>query len=227
MEPPSSCVCLGVKSAHLLCSTVWLWARSDMYVLVGLRDYTTGEMIASEKLHLTPASMWQSVYFNMTTTKATTCVGIAPGSDPNITCGGLASPAHICVRCGGEFVFGILGLGSLAPGHVELHVGQWGRVGNLPVLASAGQLMQQMGVTMIRQGGSVSQSMSWKRWRGASWKRPIAGTFWGASLIENWGERGDAGMESGEGRARWLRGRARAQARLSWWTTPTRWASSR
>jgi hypothetical protein len=161
-----------------------------MDVLVGLRDYTTGAMIGSQTIHLTPASMWQSVQFNFTTNQSTTCVGITPGSDPNITCGGLASPAHICVRCGGEFVFGILGTGSLAPGHVELHVGPWGRVGNLPVLASAAQLMQQMGVTLIRQGGSVSQSMSWKRWRGASWKRPIAGTFWGAALIENWGECG-------------------------------------
>lgn len=70
--------------------------------------------------------------------------------------------------------------------------GAWGRVVSpngqaLPVLKSAGDVLREMGVTTMRSGGSVSQSMRWKDWRGPMWSRPSNDQVWGDSLLAGWG----------------------------------------
>jgi alpha-L-arabinofuranosidase len=44
-----------------------------------------------------------------------------------------------------------------------------------------------MGIQMIRQGGTVSQTFTWKDWRGAPWARASLGHVWGDSLVSGWG----------------------------------------
>jgi len=119
----------------------------------------------------------------------------------------------VCVRCGGELLVGLVGNpasstsvgvgagegvtstsggGNVAVGHVSLMPGAWGllhdKAGNpLPVLQSAADVLKEMGITTFRSGGSVSQSMRWKDWRGPAWKRPSARQVWGRSELAGWG----------------------------------------
>ncbi len=48
--------------------------------------------------------------------------------------------------------------------------------------------LQNMGVTVIRQGGSFTQDdyYLWKNWRGPVYERPSIGAEWGASLVGGW-----------------------------------------
>lgn len=137
------------------------------------------------------------IQFNVTLTPSasTTCEGIPFGSDPSIDCGEDAGPAHICVRCGGEFRIGVTGssYGGVNIGFVSLMPGAWARVpkkdgsGPTVTLKSAGDVLQTMGVSLIRFGGSVSQSMRWKDWRGPAWNRPSNQQVWGFSLLAGFG----------------------------------------
>ena len=139
--------------------------------------------------------------FNMTLTPsaAAECESIPFGSDPAIDCGGGAgAAAHLCLRCGGELRVGIaptkrpLDHVAINVGYVSLMPGAWGRLRSkrgqlLPVLKSGAELLSKMGVTTMRSGGSVSQSMRWKDWRGPQWNRPSAGQIWGKSFLAGWG----------------------------------------
>lgn len=59
----------------------------------------------------------------------------------------------------------------------------------LPVLQSGADLLTQMGVTIMRSGGSVSQGMKWKQWRGGKIEyRDSAQWSWSDSLVAGWGE---------------------------------------
>lgn len=159
---------------------------------------------------------WQRYNVTLTPSAATTCVGIPFGSDPTIDCGGAVQDA-VCVRCGGELLVGLAGGGStpltadsvsvetkaggvtsssgggnVAVGHVSLMPGAWGllhdKAGNpLPVLKSAADVLTEMGITTFRSGGSVSQSMRWKDWRGPEWNRPSSRAVWGRSETAGWG----------------------------------------
>lgn len=134
-------------------------------------------------------AIWQRVDYNFTTTPAgTRCTGISPGSNPAIDCSGTyPSAAHICVQCTGEFVIGIIGTGDVDIGYASLMPGAWGRFAGLPVLASGVATLQAMGITVIRQGGSVSQAFRWKDWTQAPEYRPASGLTWGDSLVAPWG----------------------------------------
>lgn len=91
-----------------------------------------------------------------------------PGSDPEVQCGQncsetrcMAGPpdehqGHICVKCGGEFVIGLNGQGTIHIDYVFLQPGAWGRYGNGSVLKSGVDMLHQMGVTSIRVGGSFT-----------------------------------------------------------------------
>ena len=98
-------------------------------------------------------------------------------------------PGSVCVKCGGEFFVGLAGPAGaeIHVGYVYLSPGAWGTYAGLPVLQSAVDTLQQMGITMIRQGGSVAQTLAWKDWRGAPWERRSLGHVWGGSLVSGWG----------------------------------------
>ena len=74
-----------------------------------------------------------------------------------------------CVKCGGEFKLSLLssaagesiggggeGGGGVLLNYVFLQPGQWGRVPGLPVLLSAANILHEMGIKAIRQGGSYA-----------------------------------------------------------------------
>ena len=139
------------------------------------RSVSPPKELASEDLEFAGGE-WTKLSFSITPSAGTTCVGVQPGSDPTVGCpvyNNTYSPtarmsdlkAHICVKCGGEFVVGVR-KGAINLGFSFLQPGQWGRLGNLSVLASGVKLLQDMGVTAIRQGGSFSkmETYFWKHW---------------------------------------------------------------
>ena len=78
-------------------------------------------------------------------------------------------------------------------GYVSLMPGPWNRVprkdgsGLTVATKAAAQVLKTMGVSVIRNGGTVSQSMRWKDWRGPHWNRPSSQQVWGNSLLAGWG----------------------------------------
>ena len=62
-------------------------------------------------------------------------------------------------------------------------------------LLSAAQTFQEMGIRIIRQGGSFADDAFyfWKRWRGRPWERPSLGAEWSAgepgepTIVSGWG----------------------------------------
>jgi len=157
-------------------------------LFVGVNDYTQNSMLASTTINVPASSSWQQVNFTLTPSAGTVCTGITPGSNPKIDCGNMGpNPGHICVQCGGELQVGLNNAGSAHIGYVFFEPGPWGRVNNLPVLKSAGDTMTQMGIKVIRQGGTVSQSFRWKDWRGTPWLRGSMQHVWGDSLVSGWG----------------------------------------
>ena len=175
-------------------------AGNEPIVYVELVDFTNGNAsLARADVRLVSTGPdWGSTWvrFNVTLTPSagTVCTGIPFGSDPTIDCGGDAGPAHVCVRCGGEFRFGLTQVtdGGVKVGYVSLMPGPWGllhdRSGTpIPLLRSAGDMLQGMGVSLMRHGGSVSQSMRWKDWRGPVWNRPSQTQYWGNSVLSGFG----------------------------------------
>ena len=138
------------------------------------RSVSPPKELASEDLEFAGGE-WTKLSFSLTTSAGTGCFGIPPGSDPTVGCPAYNtySPtapmsdlkAHICVKCGGEFVVGVR-KGAINLGFSFLQPGQWGRLGNLSVLASGADLLKEMGITAIRQGGSfaLNEDYFWKHW---------------------------------------------------------------
>ena len=128
--------------------------------------------------------------FTLSPAAPAACGSIAPGSDATVDCGRMGpNPGHICVRCAGEFVVGLAAPGSAHIGFSQLVPGAWGSFAGLPVSRLGVETLQQMGITTIRQGGTVSQSFRWKDWIPVSqpWLRPSMGHTWGDSLVGSWG----------------------------------------
>lgn len=177
--------------------SLFMWTGNSPTAFVELYDFTTNTSLARADFAVQSAgpdwgSLWMQYNFTLTPTIGTTCVGIPFGSDPSIDCGGEAGPAHVCVRCGGEFRLGISSPADFKVGYVELMPGAWGLLpnkygGSIPILKSAGDVLKSMGVTLMRNGGSVSQSMRWKDWRGPVWNRPSQRQVWGKSLLSGFG----------------------------------------
>ena len=77
-------------------------------------------------------------------------------------------------------------------GYVSLMPGAWGRLRSadgrlLPVLKEAAAALRKVGVSFMRSGGTFSQSMRWKSWRGVAAYRPSSQHIWGSSPIGGWG----------------------------------------
>eukprot|EP00040_Diaphanoeca_grandis_P029054 m.169180 g.169180 ORF g.169180 m.169180 type:complete len:708 (-) comp31555_c0_seq2:346-2469(-) len=140
---------------------------------------------------------WTKVSFNMTTNEGAACEGI---TDAEVVSEGIACPvngtyhpsmgkmsdasAHICVKCGGQFTISMSSTTNtrVNVGFASLMPGAWGRFNNLPVRADSVSMLQQMGITVFRWGGSYVTSVStpWTHWTGPAWQRPSA-------LNGNWG----------------------------------------
>ena len=166
----------------------WVLAPTGGALYVAVNNHVTGQVLDSKSIPLNASSTWQRVDFVLTPSADTSCVTIARGSDPTVDCGNFgANPGHACVKCGGELQLGLASPGTVWIAWSYFSPGPWGRLGELPVLKGAADLMTQMGMKIIRQGGTVSQSFTWKEWRGAPWARASSQHVWGQSLVGGWG----------------------------------------
>jgi len=182
----------------------YVWQDASTTGFAELWDTRTNTSLARQEFPIeTTGPPWGATWhmFNLTLTPsaAAECEAIPFGSDPAIDCGGGdGADAHVCLRCGGELRFGIaptkrpMDRVAINVGYVSLMPGAWGRLADksgqlLPVLKSGADLLTKMGVTTMRSGGSVSQSMRWKDWRGPQWNRPSVGQIWGKSFLAGWG----------------------------------------
>lgn len=178
---------------------LFVWTGGNAAMFVQLMDTTTNTVLARQDFTATSTgpswgSTWIKYNLTLTPNASTSCSSIPFGSDPTIDCGKDAGPAHICVKCGGALVIGISQPGAgVNVGYTAMLPGPWNllvdpRSGRpLPVLKSGADLLTTMGVTMMRSGGSVSQSMRWKDWRGPQWNRASDSMMWGSSLLAGWG----------------------------------------
>lgn len=188
-------------------------APAQVTITVGLRDYSTGKMLASQQLKVAAATDWAQFNFSLIPTAGTDCHGIAPGSDPEVQCGqdcfnksqtppwghgcmaappnSMAAQGHVCIKCAGEFVVGIGSEegGSANVDYVFLSPGPWGRYKSGPFLKEGIQNLVDMGITSIRLGGSFTDPSYyfWKKWTGKPWERESLGAKWGSELISGFG----------------------------------------
>jgi hypothetical protein len=229
-------------------------------VTVALQDFTTGATLASAVLPIPDVAItgayaafgFAQLNFTLTPSSGTGCVHIPVGSDPAVDCHALTTPAnpadHACVRCGGQFVVGLATPGTTANvGYVFLQPGPWGRIGSLPARKEMGDVIAAMGVSIVRQGGTVSQTYAWKDWRGPPWARRSMQHAWGFEIDAGWCVAGAAVMVAAAAAA--AGGQVctgdltrsllacvphpthhsvqRAGAPLSSWTSPSTWATRR
>lgn len=151
--------------------SAWIYQTCDCDVFVELRDSAANASLARSLIHIKPTgpgwgATWAQYNVTLVPEAATSCVGIPYGSDPSIDCGQNAGGGVVCARCGGELVVGVAapskGANSVSVGYVSLMPGAWGRLagpdGPLPVLKSGASMLEKMGVTLMRAGGTVSQS---------------------------------------------------------------------
>ena len=169
---------------------VLVLAPQAVTLYVGLHDRDAKTVLDSASIAVAGAPGWQQVPFALSPAAPAACGSIVPGSDTTVDCGNMGpNPGHICARCAGEFVVGLAAPGSAHIGFSQLVPGAWGTFAGLPVSKLGVQTLQQMGITTIRQGGTVSQSFRWKDWIPVSqpWLRPSMGHTWGDSLVGSWG----------------------------------------
>ena len=164
-------------------------APAAVTLYVGLHDRDAKTVLDSQSIAVAGSADWQQVFFALSPGTAAPCGSIVPGSDATVDCGRMGpNPGHICIRCSGEFVVGLAAPGSAHIGFSQLTPGAWGTAPG-PALKSAIDVFQLMGISTIRQGGTVSQSFRWKDWLPVSqpWLRPSMGHQWGDSLVGSWG----------------------------------------
>jgi hypothetical protein len=161
-------------------------------------------VLASTTVAVAAGDGWAMHSFSLTPSAGTECIGIEAGGAlaraNNITCpvNGTYNPqgdvsdrsAHVCVRCGGQFVLSLEGpAGEVNLDYVYMSPGEWGRFAGLPVLAEGVKWLQGMGTSLFRMGGSFCSGNNyfWKRWRGLPWTRPSAAAAWGHDFEGGWG----------------------------------------
>ena len=178
--------------------TAWVLQDTPALIFAELRDYERNVSLARAEFTLPVTGPdwgadWGRVNVTLTPSAGTACRAITFGSDPAVDCGlDPGGDAHACLVCSGELVVGLVAGGRLNVGRAALQPGPWGRVigvdgAPLPVLRRAGAALQQMGATAVRFGGSATQAVRWKDFRGRLWNRPSSQQAWGDSLLAEWG----------------------------------------
>lgn len=179
---------------------------------VRLENYVSKTVLAKQTIHF-PGGEWAMQNFSLTPSAGTTCEGIPVGSDPDIVCTAPTNEAgHSCIKCSGQVVVALASTGEVNIDYVVLQPGEWGRFAGLNVRKQTVDIMQRMGISAIRCGGSFASVTAWpdggggtppsnvsgewyqwQKWTGPVWKRPSIGAVWNAysgnsySLIGGWG----------------------------------------
>ena len=145
-------------------------------------------VLAEHAVGVAPAATWLRVNFTLIPNRTTTCVDVT--TTPELLQCRENGAGSACVQCGGEFAVGLGAPGEIRMGYASLQPGSWARLGTLPVLREGVELMQSMGVTVLRAGGTFAESgwNRWTEWRGPPWLRKSAGTaVFGDAIVAGWG----------------------------------------
>lgn len=147
-------------------------APAGATLYVSANDYLAGQVLASAALSVPPAPAWQIVHFTLTPAAGTACARYPYVQNTTLDCGPQGTnPAHICVRCAGEFGVGLAAPGAAHIGYAQFGPGAWGRFRDQPVLATGAALLQALGYGAVRWGGHIARITKWKDWRGLPWAR--------------------------------------------------------
>lgn len=166
---------------------VYMSAPAGTAVTIALVDTVTNTIQDTSTVISPPGGAFNRYDFTLGPGANTTCVAIAPGSDPRVDCGALPNADFTCLKCSGEIQVLLTSPGVAHIGYVFVSPGSWGTLEGLPVRLDTVQRLQQMGIGAIRQGGTYARTMYWKDWRGPAAFRPSNGHVWGNSLISGWG----------------------------------------
>ena len=156
---------------------LWVLAPGGAALAVSLRPRGGGSPFASAALTAASSPDWQRLNFTITPSETSVCDTIAAGSDPTVDCGVLPPVVGTaCVRCSAEFVVGLTAPGTARVGFVDLGPGEWGSVTTLSKRTL--DVVREMGITVVRMGGSVGATIRWKDWRGTPWTRAAMQAEW-------------------------------------------------
>ena len=158
-------------------------------VTLSLQDRLAGTTLATATVTTAgPVASWQRLNFSFASTSAAAaCAQIPVGSDPTVSCSGEPNADHACIRCGGQFAVTVPAGATLHIGYAFLQPGSWGTYAGLPVKQGVVDLLKNMGIGVIRQGGTVSQTFRWKDWTGPPESRGSLVHVWGRALVSGWG----------------------------------------
>ena len=176
----------------------WVLQDTNATMFAELRDFERNVSLA--RVEFRPSvtgpdwgANWGRVNITLTSSATTPCRAIPYGSDAAVDCGlDPGGDAHPCLVCSGELLLGLVSGGRVNVGYAALQPGPSGRVmakdgSALPVLRRAGETLTQMGITSMRNGGSVTQAIRWKDWIGRPAYRPSNTQSWGDSELSGWG----------------------------------------
>jgi hypothetical protein len=168
---------------------------------VRLENYVTKKVLAKQTIAFAGGD-WAMQNISLTPSEGTMCEGIPVGSDPEVVCTAPTDePGHSCVKCSGQVVVALASPGEVNIDYVVLQPGEWGRFAGLPVRKQTIDILQRMGISAIRCGGSFASVTAWpdggggtppsnvsgewyqwQKWTGPVWKRPSIGAVWNACV---------------------------------------------
>jgi hypothetical protein len=152
---------LGLKAGKVYEGHLWARTQTPVELTVGLESRDGSRTYARAALRVTDAD-WQRLPFTLT---------------PDTT-----DPA----AC---FVVMLTAPGSVALGYVGLQPGEWGRFQGLPVRRDVIEGMRDLGLTVLRYGGSMvnAPEYRWKKMIGPSDRRPPYHGTWYPQSSNGWG----------------------------------------
>jgi hypothetical protein len=152
---------LGLKAGKAYQGHLWARAEKPVELTVSLESRDGARSYARATLRVTGAD-WQKLPFALT-------------SDA-------ADPA-------GRFAVTLTAPGSLVLGYVFLQPGEWGRFRGLPVRGDVAEGLRDMGLTVLRYGGSMvnAPGYRWKKMIGPRDRRPPYRGFWYPHSSNGWG----------------------------------------
>ena len=158
--------------------------RSSATVRASLYDWQKNTTVAATTIQLP---------LKVESTQATSSTADVANGFTQVHFNLTANASALCsdvISCAGEFRLEVVGAGAVSFDFVFLQPGEWGRFKGLSVLKSGADLLAQMGIKAIRQGGSFAGNSpwyEWTRWTGPVWNRSSAGAAWGHEVIAGWG----------------------------------------
>jgi alpha-L-arabinofuranosidase len=152
---------LGLKAGKVYEGHLWARAEKPAELTVALESQGGTRSYARATLRVTDAD-WQKLPFTLT-----------PDAD---------DPA-------GRFAVTLAAPGSVVLGYVFLQPGEWGRFKGLPVRRDVAEGLRDMGVTVLRYGGSMvnAPEYRWKKMIGPRDRRPPYRGFWYPQSSNGWG----------------------------------------